>query len=40
MKTLEAIYEHGQVKFLKQKPPAQKYKVLVTFLEEISANAE
>lgn len=35
METVEAIYENGKVKFLTRNLPKRKFKVLVTFLEEL-----
>lgn len=40
METVEAIYEKGKIKFLDKKLPERKYRVLVTFLEEIDAQHE
>lgn len=35
METVEAIYENGKVKFLTRNLPKRRFKVLVTFLEEL-----
>lgn len=40
METVEAIYENGKIKFLEKKPPRKKYRVLVTFLEEIDRESK
>jgi len=40
METVEAIYENGKVKFLDKNLPRRKFRVLVTFLEEVGAQHE
>jgi len=40
METKEAIYENGQVTFLDKKLPRKKFKVLVTFVEELKTSAK
>jgi len=40
METKEAIYENGQVRFLDKKLPRKKFKVFVTFVEELNASSK
>ena len=37
METVEAIYENGKIKFLDKNLPRRKFRVLVTFLEEVES---
>jgi len=39
METKEAIYENGQVTFLDKKLPRKRFKVLVTFVEEVAVQS-
>lgn len=40
METVEAIYENGKIKFLDKNLPRRKFRVLVTFLEEVEAQTK
>lgn len=40
LKSYEALYENGEVKWLSEKPEVQTVRVIITLLEEVSPASE